>query len=75
MKQDFPRDSGMIMTFNYQTVIWITDTIPMKDKSTGLYHHKSPSLSFICEQMNHKHSEMNIISLPRLLMVSVSLKA
>jgi hypothetical protein len=29
---------GIIMNFNDHTVTWDTDTIPMKDRDTALYH-------------------------------------
>jgi hypothetical protein len=36
--QDLLGESGIIMNFNDHTVIWDTDTIPMKDRDTVLYH-------------------------------------
>jgi hypothetical protein len=38
MKQDLLRESGIIMNFNDHTVTWDTDTIPMTDRDTALYH-------------------------------------
>jgi hypothetical protein len=38
MGQDLLRESGIIMNFNDHTVTWDTDTIPMKDRDTALYH-------------------------------------
>jgi hypothetical protein len=31
-------ESGIIMNFNEHTVTWDTETIPMKDRDTVLYH-------------------------------------
>jgi hypothetical protein len=33
--QDLLGESGIIMNFNYHTVTWDTDTIPMKDRDTS----------------------------------------
>jgi hypothetical protein len=33
-------ESCIIMNFNDHTVTWDTDTIPMKDRDTELYHHQ-----------------------------------
>jgi hypothetical protein len=38
MSQDLLGESGIIMKFNDQTVICDTETIPMKDRDTALYH-------------------------------------
>jgi hypothetical protein len=38
MGRDLLGESGMIMNFNDHTVTWDTDTIPMKDRDTALYH-------------------------------------
>jgi hypothetical protein len=38
MGRDFLGESGIIMNFNDHTVTWDTDTIPMKDRDTALYH-------------------------------------
>jgi hypothetical protein len=35
MGRDLLGELGMIMNFNDHTVIWNTDTIPMKDRDTG----------------------------------------
>jgi xylose isomerase len=37
--RDLLGELGMIMNFNDYTVTWDTDTIPMKDRDTALYHH------------------------------------
>jgi hypothetical protein len=39
MHQDLLGELGIIMNFNDNTVTWDTDTIPMKDRDTALYHH------------------------------------
>jgi hypothetical protein len=36
--RDFLGELGIIMNFNDQMVTWDTDTIPMKDRDTALYH-------------------------------------
>jgi hypothetical protein len=36
---DLLGELGVIMNFNDHTVTWYTDTIPMKDRDTALYHH------------------------------------
>jgi hypothetical protein len=36
--QDLLRGLGIIMNFNDYTVTWDTDTTPMKDRDTALYH-------------------------------------
>jgi hypothetical protein len=38
MGRDLLGESGIIMIFNDHTVTWDTDTIPMKDIDTALYH-------------------------------------
>jgi hypothetical protein len=38
MGRDFLGELGIIMNFNDHTVTWDTDTIPMKDRDTALYH-------------------------------------
>jgi hypothetical protein len=38
MGQDFLGELGIIINFNDHTVTWDTDTIPMKDRDTALYH-------------------------------------
>jgi hypothetical protein len=38
MSRDLLGESGIIMNFNDHTVTWDTDTIPMKDRDTALYH-------------------------------------
>jgi xylose isomerase len=38
MVWDLLGESGIIMNFNDHTVTWDTDTIPMKDSDTALYH-------------------------------------
>jgi hypothetical protein len=38
MGRDLLGESGIIMNFNDHTVTWGTDTIPMKDRDTALYH-------------------------------------
>jgi hypothetical protein len=38
MSLDLLGESGIIMKFNDQTVICDTETIPMKDRDTALYH-------------------------------------
>jgi hypothetical protein len=35
---DLLRELGIIMNFNDHTFTWYTDTIPMKDRDTALYH-------------------------------------
>jgi hypothetical protein len=35
---DLLRELGIIMNFNDHTVIWDTETIPMKDRDIALYH-------------------------------------
>jgi hypothetical protein len=39
MGRDLLGESGIIMNFNDHTVTWVTDTIPMKDRDTAIYHH------------------------------------
>jgi hypothetical protein len=36
--RDLLGESGIIMNFNDHTVTWDTDTIPIKDRDTALYH-------------------------------------
>jgi hypothetical protein len=36
--QDLLGELGIIMNFHDHTVTWDTDTIPMKDRDTALYH-------------------------------------
>jgi xylose isomerase len=36
--QDLLGELGIIMNFNEHTVTWDTDTIPMKDRDTAVYH-------------------------------------
>jgi hypothetical protein len=36
--KDLLGELGIIMNFNDHTVTWDTDTIPMKDRDTALYH-------------------------------------
>jgi hypothetical protein len=38
MGRDLLGELGIIMNFNDHTVTWDTDTIPMKDRDTALYH-------------------------------------
>jgi hypothetical protein len=38
MGRDLLGELGIIMNFNYHMVTWDTDTIPMKDRDTALYH-------------------------------------
>jgi hypothetical protein len=38
MVQDLLGELGIIMNLNDHTVTWDTDTIPMKDRDTALYH-------------------------------------
>jgi hypothetical protein len=38
INQDFLGELGIIMNFNDHTVTWDTDTIPMKERYTALYH-------------------------------------
>jgi hypothetical protein len=38
MGQDLLGELGIIMNFNDHKVTWDTDTIPMKDRDTALYH-------------------------------------
>jgi hypothetical protein len=38
MGLDLLGESGIIMNFYEHTVTWDTDTIPMKDRDTALYH-------------------------------------
>jgi hypothetical protein len=38
INRDLLEESGIIMNFNDHTVTWDTDTIPMKDRDTALYH-------------------------------------
>jgi hypothetical protein len=38
MKQHIVGELGVIMNFNDHTVTWDTDTIPIKDRDTALYH-------------------------------------
>jgi hypothetical protein len=38
MGRDLLGESGIIMNFNDHTVTWDTETIPMKDRDTSLYH-------------------------------------
>jgi hypothetical protein len=35
-------ESSIIMNFNDHTVTWDTDTIPMRDRGTALYHQQRP---------------------------------
>jgi hypothetical protein len=39
MGRDLLGELGIIINFNDYTVTWDTDTIPMKDRDTALYHH------------------------------------
>jgi hypothetical protein len=36
--RDLLGESGIIMNFNDHTITWDTDTIPIKDRDTALYH-------------------------------------
>jgi hypothetical protein len=36
--RDLLGESGIIMNFNDHTVTWDTETIPIKDRDTALYH-------------------------------------
>jgi hypothetical protein len=36
--RDLLGELGIIMNFNDHTVTWDTDTIPIKDRDTALYH-------------------------------------
>jgi xylose isomerase len=36
--QELLGELGIIMNLNDHTVTWDTDTIPMKDRDTALYH-------------------------------------
>jgi hypothetical protein len=38
MGRDRFGESGIIMNFNDHTVTWDTNTIPMNDRDTALYH-------------------------------------
>jgi xylose isomerase len=38
MGRDLLGELGISMNFNDHTVTWDTDTIPMKDRDTALYH-------------------------------------
>jgi hypothetical protein len=38
MERDLLRELGIIIKLNDHTVTWDTDTIPMKDRDTALYH-------------------------------------
>jgi hypothetical protein len=38
--RDILGELGIIMNFNDQTVTWDTDTIPMKDRDTALFHQQ-----------------------------------
>jgi hypothetical protein len=38
MGRDLLGELGIFMKFNDHTVTWDTDTIPMKDRYTALYH-------------------------------------
>jgi xylose isomerase len=38
MGRDLLGDLSIIMNFNDHTVTWDTDTIPIKDRHTALYH-------------------------------------
>jgi hypothetical protein len=38
MGRDLLGESGIIIIFNDHTVTWDTDTIPMKDRNTAIYH-------------------------------------
>jgi hypothetical protein len=38
MGRDILGESGIIININDNTVTWDTDTIPMKDRDTTLYH-------------------------------------
>jgi hypothetical protein len=40
--KDLLGELGIIMNFNDHTVTWDTDTIPMKDRDTALYHQYWP---------------------------------
>jgi hypothetical protein len=42
MGRDLLGELGIIMNFNDHMVTWDTDTIPMKDRDTALYHQKRP---------------------------------
>jgi hypothetical protein len=57
----------IIMNFNDHSVTWDTDTIPMKDRNTCTLSSVETliEMMFICVQMNHKRSEMNILELPK----------
>jgi hypothetical protein len=38
MVRDLHEELGVIINFNDHTVTWDTNTIPMKDRDTALYH-------------------------------------
>jgi hypothetical protein len=38
INRDFLGELGIIMIFNDHSIIWDTDTIPMKDRGIKLYH-------------------------------------
>jgi hypothetical protein len=65
--RDLLGELGIIMNFNDHSVTWDTDTIPMKDRNTCTLSSVETliEMMFICVQMNHKRSEMNILELPK----------
>jgi hypothetical protein len=62
---------GIIMNFNYQTVTWDTDNIPVKDRSTLSSVEALIEVYLNTNELeNHKPSEMNILGLPKFLILS-----
>jgi L-ascorbate metabolism protein UlaG (beta-lactamase superfamily) len=41
-ERDLLGELDILMILNDHTDIWDTDTIPMKDRDTALYHQKRP---------------------------------
>jgi hypothetical protein len=68
MGRDLLGESGIIMNFNDRTVTWDTDTIPMKDRGRFTVSSVEALIDVYMsanEPQDHKHSEMNILELPK----------
>jgi hypothetical protein len=61
------------MNFNDHTVTWDTDNIPMKDRYKYFIIRKGLIEVYFSanEPEKYKHSEMNILGLPKFLMQSI----
>jgi hypothetical protein len=76
IEQDLLLGLGIIMNFKDHTVTWDTDTIPMKDRDTCTLSSTKALIKIYLiakEAESHKRSEMNILGIPKFLMLSESI--